>query len=432
MDVGGGSDKGHYSSMQTPNTSPRNGGILNQGNHNWFPTVARFFVVVGGTSLLVTTMVSKEQVESVNSVLLRGIEVPKTKVTPPSKSGTKLDDTFWPSQNGKEENHEPDGPWPRVAWLMSFPNSGTSYTGQLVKHLTNTNTASNYGESNVDKRTGNSAPIFPGNWDGPFWVDPSNQAKFSNPTKYILTKTHCGGYRTNAPPELYVESTHSFRRRCLGTKYIRRKQAKFFLSNTNSTKPKVSLKPAKPEDNLRGEYNYTLVGRAIHLLRNPMDNVVSRFNFDQKRLPKAVKKNITKSKEGFREFCRRMDEAWKDAESTSIIYDPPTLELLEKVPCHSDFVRYAEWHNQAFVTTQDLGIETMILHYEDYITRFNKTTAEILDFLELEPTGYVRTFVKGKVYHTEYFTPEERMAVSQVLHRLSLQVTWKYLIRYFT
>jgi hypothetical protein len=37
----------------------------------------------------------------------------------------------------------------RIAWLMSFPNSGTSYTSYLIRTVTLTNTASNYGHESV-------------------------------------------------------------------------------------------------------------------------------------------------------------------------------------------------------------------------------------------------------------------------------------------
>ena len=57
---------------------------------------------------------------------------------------------------------------PHLAWLMSFPNSGTSYTSRLVRTLTNSSTASNYATGNRDKN-GCSRLIAPDLVDGPFW-----------------------------------------------------------------------------------------------------------------------------------------------------------------------------------------------------------------------------------------------------------------------
>eukprot|EP00957_Ditylum_brightwellii_P110143 8400658-Ditylum_brightwellii.AAC.1 len=55
---------------------------------------------------------------------------------------------------------DPDenAPWPRIAWLMSFPNSGTSYTLALSESATMTTTGSTYGEHHPDEN-GNSVPV---------------------------------------------------------------------------------------------------------------------------------------------------------------------------------------------------------------------------------------------------------------------------------
>ena len=74
-----------------------------------------------------------------------------------------------------------------VAWLMSFPNSGTTYTNHLLQDYTRTTTATNYGQEQSTKHA--SIAIDPSSIDGPFFRYPS----WSLPPRYILTKTHCGG-----------------------------------------------------------------------------------------------------------------------------------------------------------------------------------------------------------------------------------------------
>jgi hypothetical protein len=406
-------------------------------------------MVIYASSLLATTLlvVTDEQLERVHSAHRRQKQLsPSTISVTPSSSeeGTvkvkndpssllkafqlenstlvTSDDTATAKSKTIARVNEPTSsvPWPRIAWLMSFPNSGTSYTGQLVKHLTKTKTASNYGEQNLDK-LGNSVPVYNNDWNGPYYVDPNGGTRgFDIPARYVLTKTHCGGYNANSPPEGYVEATHSFRRRCLATRYT--------IHNGTLT--------------LRGEYNASRVGKAIHLFRNPFDNIVSRFNMEQNRLQKEQHSKhhtpqgisplvFAKSRDGFRDFCKQTDEMFKDFERNSLVYDESMLAIMEKVPCHADFVRYVEWHNMAFVMTQDLGIETMILHYEDYGSRFQETTNKLLDFLELQENGNKRPFVAGKVYANDYFTKEERHAVKEILEMLALRTTWGYLKQYF-
>ena len=81
-----------------------------------------------------------------------------------------------------------------VVWLMSFPNSGTSYTVDAVRELTGTTTGTNYGLEGVVKDQ-KSTPAFPDMGDaenGPFLhIIPGREI---NTPKLLLTKTHCSGY----------------------------------------------------------------------------------------------------------------------------------------------------------------------------------------------------------------------------------------------
>ena len=71
---------------------------------------------------------------------------------------------------------------PQVVWLLSFPNSGTSFTITNLEALTNQSTASNYAEG-WDQ-------VIPvgANENGPFYKGVKQL-----PSMYVLTKTHCAG-----------------------------------------------------------------------------------------------------------------------------------------------------------------------------------------------------------------------------------------------
>lgn len=77
---------------------------------------------------------------------------------------------------------------PKIAWLMSFPNSGTSFTSKMIRHASEMSTASNYGEENRDLH-GNSVPVYPNVTHGPFWIDPHSMDSTERPSNYVLTKT---------------------------------------------------------------------------------------------------------------------------------------------------------------------------------------------------------------------------------------------------
>ena len=78
---------------------------------------------------------------------------------------------------------------PKIAWLMSFPNSGTSYTSQLVRDTTFTVSASNYADETPLGLEGFLEPVYEDQIQGPFWIRPEDTpVEYEEPTKYILTK----------------------------------------------------------------------------------------------------------------------------------------------------------------------------------------------------------------------------------------------------
>ena len=81
---------------------------------------------------------------------------------------------------------------PDIAWLMSFPNSGTSYTMRLVQAVSNTTAATNYAEECKQDNSGHVATLY-GSQSGPYLRQQVHDGGMSLPKKYILTKTHCGG-----------------------------------------------------------------------------------------------------------------------------------------------------------------------------------------------------------------------------------------------
>jgi len=284
----------------------------------------------------------------------------------------------------------------KIAWLMSYPNSGTSYTLELIRILSRTYIASNYAR---ETKKIYRVPVF-NNTPSPFWVH-HNISNATYPKHYVLTKTHCGVESMKRWPLSYLESTYSFRNKCLTAKH---RQGKWI-------------------------YNHRFVSKAIHLIRNPFDNIVARFHLD--RESEVNHDDVyPKTKEGFRSYCAMLD-AQHALEENSIPFLKDALALLQNVPCRSDFVRYIEWHNMAFITTQDLELDTYILYYDWYEMRFNETVSELLQFLHLERRGKIRQFIPGKVYQDYFYTKEERKAVRVAFRRLATKTTWKHIERYF-
>lgn len=142
---------------------------------------------------------------------------------------------------------------PEIAWLVSFPNSGTSYTLRLTRKVSGKMVASNY----ITTPGSKPGRVHDEISNSPYQLADNNEKYM--PDQYILTKTHCGGRCVNCSPDRYVETLESFEEACVK------------IDNDVST--------AKEDENFL-HYDLSIVKRAVHLFRDPFDNVVSRFHLE--------------------------------------------------------------------------------------------------------------------------------------------------------
>lgn len=304
-------------------------------------------------------------------------------------------------------------PWPRLAWLLSFPNSGTSYTLELTRSVTNMTTASNYGLEYPDPETGNSVPLSQDFPDGPFLLD---LEKFPNKPKgkmYVLTKTHCGGRCEACGPDDYIENMHSFHHRCkAGTKYV------YNNATGKSDRRNVAIDSDR-------------ISRVVHLIRDPFDNAVSRFHLEKKKNRTETQDFSSSARKGFRTFCSQLvDHPFLGEEHAHKIWDEETYQLMKKIPCHGDIYRWAMWHNHAFALTVDMGVPSLVMHYENYATDFNRTVDTLMEFLHTEEIGEKPEFLSGKIYRN-FYSADERHAVGLAVKRIATVATWKHVQHYF-
>ena len=211
-------------------------------------------------------------------------EKPKPKPSrPPSRAPTKP--TKKPFANIKSASQ------PQIAWLMSFPNSGTSYTSKLVRTITNSSTASNYGASTRDEY-GCSRPISDAYAEtGPFWQSNTYSQLGGQNGEYLLTKTHCGGYCNGCGPSQYFETSATFQEGCLTGKRSNRCRRNVNGERIINSKAKTSYDVV--------QYNASLVRKAVHVIRNPFDNVVSRFHLKAKELRARNREHYEIAKRAF-------------------------------------------------------------------------------------------------------------------------------------
>jgi len=308
-----------------------------------------------------------------------------------------------------------------IAWLMSFPNSGTTYTQRLIQTTTRRSVASNYGHEmiiedgnvgNVYDRGMNSIPINEGDVNGPFRVS-SNLPLPSD--GYVLTKTHCGGYCfSDCPPSWYRLSPLKFLQECrLGTRYEFEEFGKA---------PKQTWV----------QYDYHNVKRAIHLIRSPFDNIVSRFFHEFKT---HLNENDSdwvhkypKTPMGFRSWCENTDRKWKYHEKN--IWGKDTFNAAEGVLCHGELIRYVRWHNNAFALLKAMDIPTMVVHYEDFEYDFEGTLNSLQTFLNLEaeadPIPFLNSF-----HELSYFDNNDLNKMSTFMKHIASEDSLKHMEGYF-
>lgn len=182
-----------------------------------------------------------------------------------------------------------------------------------------------------------------------------------------------------------------------------------------------------------GTYDKELVARAIHLIRDPFDNIVSRFHLRHNRFTKMNDteslEKYPRSRDGFRAFCNDLSELHSREEEISKFYRD-VIDVIRDVPCYADFFRYIQWHNLAFVTLWDLQIPTLVIHYENYTNNFEYTKDMLIEFLEQTPMHEAPTFVTGKTYR-DYFTEDEVRSIAGMFEHLAMDKTWRETMHYF-
>jgi hypothetical protein len=250
------------------------------------------------------------------------------------------------------------------------------------------------------------------------------------PSTYILTKTHCFGYCTDCSPAKYVflkGAMDTFYQGCRTSYVTDRRGNKVLVPYTS----------------------WERVKKAIHLIRDPFDNIVARWHLDMKHLMHktkgqpdgfdAVRKEWRsmanpRSPEGFRAWCRFVDQRDKARLagffSSQVWIDSHLRKQMKAVPCAADWFRYTQWHNLAIAMVKEKKISTHLLYYESYSTQYNQTVQDTLDFLQLPWIGPIHPFIPGKTYH-DYYTPSEALAAMQLVKGLASAETWKLVGHYF-
>jgi hypothetical protein len=299
---------------------------------------------------------------------------------------------------------------PKIAWLMSFPNSGTSFTMTLVARASNKAFATNYGDEVTAKDEVDTLSIYPRRPEGPFWAGLSGKVATPRelPDTYVLTKTHCGSRCINCGPDQYVETPKQFLRKCASGH--------------------ARVPPRRRRIDV--EYDPSRVYKAIHLIRNPLHNIIARYHLEHRHYEYSNKTEWldqhSNDAQGLLAWCNDLDTFY--AKEDEKFFN----DKIPKAPCHGEFYKFAQWHNLVHEGLALIPHEVPVLtvYYEEYATHFNSTTNLILDFLELEHVGESREFAARSDYDG-YFSKKQEANIKALLKRVAHTETWEQIKQYF-
>jgi hypothetical protein len=314
---------------------------------------------------------------------------------------------------------------PAIVWLMSYPNSGTSYTMTMVERASNRSTATNYGVEVTSKEPGiSSIPVNEDHPEGPYWEGLSGKLGTPRelPDNYVLTKTHCSGRCVHCGPDEYVVDTQEFLEGCTRTSARTAEHRGF----------QVRRVQAKHEPDR--------VARMVHLIRNPFANVVARFHLERRHLVRAdpdKAEALSNDAAGFAKWCQTLDEEHAVAEPN--FFTAEQLAIYRQAPCRGEFYKYTQWHNRVNDITPLVGPGSksgsgsppvLIIHYEDYASNLQETADQLLKFLELPLVAPIRPFRELPDY-SDHFSRADIKAVKALVRNVASEHTYKLVERYF-
>ncbi|KAL7575339.1 hypothetical protein ACA910_001857 [Epithemia clementina (nom. ined.)] len=307
---------------------------------------------------------------------------------------------------------------PEIVWLMSFPNSGTSYTLVNIKSMTNCAIGSNYGRNEWGKEHVNRYQ------NGPYV-----EREWHLPPTSLLTKTHCGGYKISRGRRTRGSVNN-------GMFWEDPRDEDFSWACAQGYEPSSSI----------------VIRKAIHLIRNPFDNLVSRMHNRINRLTRnlgqlgrdKIQKQFSDSRQGFLNYCRTFID-----EKLDITKKKRSIAL----PCASEWYRYVVWHNRALELFQrDAARQVPVpsshthiqqvhrVYYESYTTDFNATVTGLLDFLNLSATaaaamndgkGQIVPFEGATRTYLQFYTKTEFDQAKRLVQAWATPECWKVIRHYF-
>ena len=328
-------------------------------------------------------------------------------IIPASAGGSDIDSFEVTSHSSDREiarflsnfDMEIPGVTPSLVWMFGFPQSGSAYIFHLIHVITKTATATNFGHSVMDLK----GVVHVAKHDSYRVYDGAGPALLSanileNPQKRILTWASADGACRNCHPRKYMYNYARFRELCWEGSILENGQ-------------QVAVK-----------YNPEYVKSAVHLFRDPFDNIVLRFWAEREEMQilghNTWLKRYPSSSDGFQTWCTDRDAEWYDVEKAW--YGEETMKLAEGVICRQEFYKYIMFHNNVVRTRQSYNLPTFLLKYEDLYLEYEDAIGKLVEFLELPTVRQPPPRDMEVGFSEPYFTEVNREATNLFMMSLAL------------
>ena len=296
----------------------------------------------------------------------------------------------------------------KIAWVWSFPESGTTYFMHSVHIMSQKSTATNYGTAMIDEKGqvftpfSDSVPIYthkPG---------PSFATTLDGPSNYILTRTHSAGTCFECPPYKYLGPSAK----------LKHMHTNFYATNI-----------VNDEENIV-KYDRSLVDKMVILVRDPMDNVVSRFF---QKVVKEVNDGNTdfgqkypKNKYGFAQYCEDIDHNQFQDKELNWYSQYDFFEEAKFVPCRSEFVKIFQFYNMGRQVGANYKLDMKTINFENLSTDLEGTMSDIFQFVQLtrEGTDLPHSLTEGDGLYLHFFTQPQRIAVAKLAKKMCQPAVW--------
>jgi len=322
------------------------------------------------------------------------------------------------SSNGAEDVHN----HPNIAYLLSYPMSGTTYFMNLIRAATNTNIATNYEYVSFKPND-----TIENGYVSPFWtVDPS---KYQTPQQTILIETHCAGHCLYpCTPVEFIQVQHTFDQGC---------RTILARDNTFSSKSD-STQHIGNDKYLEYVYDNNNIDRLVHVMRDPFDNVVGRFHEVRRHHSDDTKWLAfhPNTPQGFKAWCTDMDSNTTMAalEEDSFLITSMTKKDMMGVPCRDEFFKYFQWHNLAVGMGLLNNYESLEIYYEYLETnKYRKEYADLIaDFLSMETQeNWTVPKFNGINKYRSWYSDDEIKSVTKLMENLAYPILQELLTPYF-